>query len=89
MCLIALALGGTFLWDRLCTWLFSPRIFGAMMESARSTSIKDVVPIAATFGKVFGGLLLLASGNVFIWGGAAYWWYKRKQARQKALLEGA
>eukprot|EP00941_MAST-03F_sp_MAST-3F-sp1_P000457 g457.t1 len=87
MGLVFLALFGTFIWDRICTAIFSPKIFTAMMESARKTSLKDLKPIFMTLGKVILGLVVLGTGNIFIWGGLAYWWYRRKKAASAELLK--
>jgi cation-transporting ATPase 13A1 len=78
--MVAISLFGTFLWDRIVTMIFAPTIFKAMLDEARRTTIADVVPIFMTLLKVAGVVLVLGSGNILIMGGAAWWFYKRRQA---------
>ena len=40
------------------------------------TRIKDLTPMVVSLIKVFGGLILLGSGNIIIWG-MAYYAYRR------------
>eukprot|EP00501_MAST-03F_sp_TOSAG23-6_P000377 GSMAST32.ASY1.ANO1.386.1 assembled CDS len=86
MYLVSLALVGTFVWDRFCTWVFSPDIFSAMMESAKATTLSDLMPVFMTFIKVFGGLLIFCSGNIFVWGGCAFMYWRRRKAAAAELL---
>mmetsp|Transcript_10053 Transcript_10053/g.32761 ORF Transcript_10053/g.32761 Transcript_10053/m.32761 type:complete len:443 (+) Transcript_10053:500-1828(+) len=80
--LVAASLVGTLLWDRLCTALFAPHIFRAQLREARTTTLKDLAPVATTALKVAAGALLLAQGNILVLGGAAYFYrqYSQKQA---------
>ena len=77
--LVTTSLLGTFVWDRLITMLFAPKIFQAMMAEAYKTTVADLIPVVRTAGKVVVGCLVFFSGNIFIWGGVAYWYYKRRQ----------
>ena len=67
---------GTFVWDRLMTAIFYPNIFKAMLVEVGKTRIKDLTPMVVSLIKVFGGLILLGSGNIFIWG-MVYYAYRR------------
>ena len=40
-----------------------------------------------TAAKVLGGLLVVGSGNILIWAGLAYCWYRRRQAANAELLK--
>ena len=81
--LVMLTIAGTFIWDRLCTYLFSKNIFNAMMNEARSTSMKDVTPILTTLAKIIGGVLVLGTGNILLAIGG-WWYYSRYQKKQQA-----
>jgi cation-transporting ATPase 13A1 len=74
-------IAGTFLWDRLCIFLFAPRVFKASMEEASKTGLKDFTPILLTVLKVGGGLILLGTGNILLIGGA-FWAYRSYSAQQ-------
>lgn len=39
MFLVFMSLGGTFIWDRLCTRLFAPRVFDAMLDEVKHTTL--------------------------------------------------
>ena len=80
--LVGLSLVGTFIWDRLILMVFAPEIFNAMLSEAKKTTWKDLAPLAATLGKVAGGFVVLATGNVLVLGMLGWWWYKNKQAAQ-------
>ena len=55
--------------------IFAPEIFGVMIHGARTTTLKDLQPVVFTFLKVVGGMGVLATGNIFVWGGL-YWIYR-------------
>eukprot|EP00940_MAST-03C_sp_MAST-3C-sp2_P002306 g2306.t1 len=76
MFLVGTSLIGTFLWDRLVLALFSPGIFRAMLEEASKTTPLDILPVLKSALMVFGGLLLLGTGNPLLWIGA-YFLYRR------------
>lgn len=77
---------GTFVWDRLCILIFGGDVASALIEEAKATRPHHFLPMFMTAGKVFGGLLIVGSGNILIWAGLAYWWYRRRQAANAALL---
>jgi len=77
--LVLASLFGTFIWDRLCTYLFAPKIFEAMMDEAKQTTLLDMLPALQSLGKVVGVLVMLSTGNLFVMGGA-YWVYKKYKA---------
>eukprot|EP00038_Savillea_parva_P008274 m.175862 g.175862 ORF g.175862 m.175862 type:complete len:1518 (-) comp14065_c0_seq1:304-4857(-) len=77
--LVAISLVGTFVWDRLVTMIFAPEIFKAMIDEARQTRLKDFAGVGMTFLKVAGGLAIFFSGNLFIWIGFGWWYWKRRQ----------
>jgi cation-transporting ATPase 13A1 len=79
--LVAATIAGTFLWDRLCTYLFARKVYSAMLEEALKTTWKDAVPIVMTVVKIGGGLLLLGTGNLLLIG-AAIWMYRSYSQRQ-------
>ncbi len=88
--LVLMLIAGTFVWDRLVTALFAPKIFAAMLEQARLTTLTDTMPIFITlakvvggFIKVVGGFMVLGSGNPLIWFGA-YWLYGKHKQRLEA-----
>ena len=72
MGLVATSLLGTFIWDRIVTAIFARDIFKAMMREAAKTTPLDLIPVFMSAFKVFGGLLVLGSGNPLIWIGAFY-----------------
>jgi cation-transporting ATPase 13A1 len=82
MSMCALSTVGTFLWDRLITAIFAPKVFGAMMESARETRVMDFWPVVKTMLYIVGGVYIFASGNLLLWAGAAYFWYSRRKAKE-------
>merc|ERR1712060_588008 len=87
MGLVFASLGGTFIWDRLCTYFFAPNIMEAMMDSAKQTTQKDIMDVLYTLGKVLGGFAVYASGNPLIWIGAI--WYYKKMQRERQAREDA
>ena len=82
MALVGISLVGTFLWDRLITMLFSPKIFKAMLDEAKATTVADLMPVLFTLVKVVVGFTVFASGNLLLWIGCAYFYYKRRGAAQ-------
>ena len=78
MGLVGASILGTFVWDRLCTALFAPEIFRVMMQQARDTRLKDLMPALISLGKVVGGLAVLASGNLLMVG-VMWFAYKKMQ----------
>ena len=72
MGLVGTSLIGTFIWDRIVTAIFAWDIFKAMMREAAKTTPLDLLPVFMSALKVFGGLLVLGSGNPLIWIGAFY-----------------
>lgn len=73
--LVIMTILGTFGWDRLCVYLFSPKIFEATWNEFKKTTFKDFIPILMTFAKILGGLFILGTGNILL-AGLAYWWYR-------------
>ena len=86
MFLVFLSIGGTFIWDRLVTAIFAPKVFKAMIDEGKKTTFKDVLPLLKTAGMVAGGLFVLANGSILMLGGLGWWWYKKKQADEAAAL---
>lgn len=86
MGLVFLSLGGTFIWDRLITALFAPDIFNAMLTEAKKTTFADILPILMTAGKVAGGLVILANGNILVIGGIGYYYYKQRQSNAAKMI---
>ena len=85
--LVLATIGGTFVWDRLCTAVFAPAVFKAMSDEARKTTLKDLFPVVQTAVMVVGGVFLLSSGNILLWGGAYYYYqyvWKKKPAAAAA-----
>merc|ERR1711990_253950 len=82
MGLVMMTIIGPFIWDRLIIAIFAPNIMRAMVDEAKTTTMADLMPIFKTLGKVFGGLMLLGSGNIFLWGGAAWFYFKKKKEAQ-------
>ena len=82
--LVMASLAGTFIWDRLCTAVFAPQIFKAMLDEAKTTTLADCFPALQSLGKVVGVLVLLSQGNILVLGGA-WWFYKKYQAQQASL----
>jgi cation-transporting ATPase 13A1 len=81
--LVMASLFGTFVWDRLCTMIFAPRIWKAMVDEAKQTTLADALPALMSLGKVVGVLVILGSGNLLTLG-IAYWLYKRYQNNNAA-----
>ena len=89
MALVAASLVGTFIWDRIVVAIFAKDIFGAMMDSARRTTLKDLMPVFSTAAKVVGGVLLLGSGNLLMWGIAFYAYrrfFRKTEQPEKPIL---
>ena len=82
--LVLASIAGTFIWDRLCTMLFAPRIFKAMMDEARGTTAADMMPALYSLAKVVGVLVVLSTGNLLMFG-LMFWGYKKWSAQQQAL----
>jgi manganese-transporting P-type ATPase len=74
--LVMATIAGTFIWDRLCTMIFAPKIAGAMRKEITDTKLADLVPVAMTLLKVIAGVAVLGTGNLML--GAGLWWYFRK-----------
>ena len=82
--LVLASILGTFIWDRICTALFAPRIFRAMMDEAKQTTPADAMPALMSLGKELGVLLMLSTGNLLMMIGM-YWVYKKyKEANANA-----
>jgi hypothetical protein len=56
----------------------------AMLDEAKKTTLKDVLPVARTAAMVAGGFALLAYGNVLSIMAVGWWFYKRRQQQQAA-----
>ena len=80
--LVAISLVGTFVWDRIVTAIFAPDIAKIMFKEASQTTIADLLPVFTTMFKVVAAVGIFASGNIFLWGGVAWWYYKRRAAAQ-------
>ena len=80
---------GTIAWDRFCTWMFAPKVFSAMLEEARRTSMSDVTPVLATAAKIIGAVALLSTGNLLLMGAAFMWWRNSKKAADPAAAPAA
>lgn len=83
--LVSATIAGTFLWDRLCTLIFAPKVFRAMTEEVAKTTLSDLVPVLTTAAKIIGVIFILATGNLLLAGGA-YWVYQRWQSGNEQLL---
>uniref|UniRef100_A0A7S2I2T1 Cation-transporting P-type ATPase N-terminal domain-containing protein n=1 Tax=Haptolina brevifila TaxID=156173 RepID=A0A7S2I2T1_9EUKA len=88
MALVLATLAGTFIWDRICTALFAPHIFKAMVDEAKTTTLADAMPALMSLGKVVGVLVLLGTGNILYMIGA-WFLYKKYTAQQAAAAEAA
>lgn len=77
--LVGISLAGTFLWDRLITMIFSPKIFKAMLDEAKATTVADLIPVIMTLVKVCVGFAVFASGNILLWLGVGWYFWKRRQ----------
>lgn len=71
---------GTLAWDRLCVFLFAPKVFSATVEELKKTKGSDFLPLLSTVVKIAGGLIILGTGNILL-AGLAYWWYRQYQAK--------
>lgn len=88
--LVLASLFGTFLWDRLCTYIWAPRIFQAMMDEAKMTSFVDLMPAFQSLAKVLGVIVMLSTGNLLflILGWFLYKKFNEAQAKQLAEQQG-
>lgn len=77
--LVVATIFGTLLWDRFCTWMFAPKVFAAMLDEAKKTTVQDLVPVFMTVLKVVGVVVILGTGNILLMGGAFWMWRKSKQ----------
>jgi len=84
LCVASIA--GMFFWDRLCILLFGGDVASALINEAKATRPQHFLPMFMTAGKVL-ALLVVGSGNILIWAGLAYWWYRRRQAANAELLK--
>ena len=80
MGMLAMSLGGAFVWDRLMHFIFAPEIFQVMWENVKTTTVKDWMPVFKTVGMVVGGLVVLGTGNILTLGGLWYLWRQHKNA---------
>jgi cation-transporting ATPase 13A1 len=80
--LVVASIFATLAWDRLCTWLFAPKVFGAMLVEVNSTRMVHILPVLRTAGMIIGGVALLASGNILLWIGAYMVYRQYNQAKQ-------
>merc|ERR1711924_586263 len=80
MGMVGVSLVGTFVLDRFITFVFARPIFNAMLDSAKRTSMADLMPMFKTLGKVVLGLVVLSTGNILILGGIGWWYYKKRQS---------
>lgn len=73
--LVLASIAGTFIWDRVCTAIFAPRIFKAMMDEAKQTTPADALPALISLGKVRAppSPLHRADGHLQPVRGVAYW----------------
>merc|ERR1711907_297578 len=55
MATLFVSLIGSFLWDRLCVYLFAPHIWSTIVESATNLKPVDFLPLLKTVGYVAGG----------------------------------
>merc|ERR1711871_1659071 len=84
--LVCMTIVGTFLWDRICCYVFSHKIFQAMTAEAKNTSFKDVMPILATAGKIIAAVLVIGTGN-FLLAGIGYWYYSSWRKKRAAAIQ--
>lgn len=81
MVLVLTSIFGTFIWDRLCVRIFAPEIWGAMLQSAMTTTFeKDILPIFIDCGKIAVGLGLFCLG-IPGWI-ALFFWYKNRKKEE-------
>lgn len=89
--LVVATILGTFAWDRLCVFLFAPKVYAATMEEFSKTTYKDFIPLLTTLGKVVAGVALLSTGNILLIGGAIYYYrsytMKQKEAENARILQ--
>ena len=71
-----LSLGGTFIWDRVCHFIWAREIFDVMVENVLTTTLKDFIPVAKTIGGVVLVLVILGTGNILSLVGL-YYMYKQ------------
>ena len=83
MGLVFFSIVGTFIADRLVTAVFAPEIFAAMWESAKQTTVTDVLPIMKSLLKGVCFLGVFVSGNPLVWLGAYYMYRKYKSYNEK------
>jgi len=86
MITLVISVLGSFCWDRLCTAIFAPHVFKAMLDSALAVTFHDLFPLFKTVGYVAGGLVVLGLGNPILWGLAfmMYRNYNKAQAPEAA-----
>ena len=51
--LVVSTIFGTFMWDRLCTMMFAPKVFKAMTVEASRTTIEDIKPVLSPIFSFF------------------------------------
>ena len=88
MGLVMASLLGTFIWDRVCTAVFAPRIFRAQLQEAAKLTPADLVPMAMSIVKVVVVLTVIGSGNILVIIGAV-WGYRKWNAMKAAKEEAA
>merc|ERR1711871_1018033 len=76
-----MSLGGTFIWDRFCHYMWAPEIFAVMVENVKTTTFKDFLPVLKTVGGVALVLVILGTGNILSLFGL-YYLYKNYYAEQ-------
>lgn len=81
--LVCATILGTFLWDRICVFIFAPKVFAATVEEFNKTTLQDFYPILLTLGKVVACICLLGTGNILLMGGAYYMYYSYNQRVKK------
>ena len=78
--LVVSTIFGTFVWDRLCTMMFAPKVFKAMTVEASRTTLNDVKPVRPLtplfasllnssilfFPVLFSSFLLYSSHSLFL-----------------------
>lgn len=78
--LVLSSIVGTFVWDRICTYFFAPRIYTAMWKEFEKTRLSDLTPIVMTLLKIVVVVALLGTGNLLLLAGAVYWYRNQKPA---------
>jgi hypothetical protein len=53
-----------------------------MRDEAKKTTVKDVLPVFMTLGKVAAVVIVLGTGNILL-AGLAYYWYRNVSAKSK------